>query len=35
MGPDLLAEWIAAAGADPEDDALTAAALVAWEQLLA
>jgi len=30
-----LAEWVSAAGLDPDDDALVAAALVAWEQLLA
>lgn len=27
-------EWIAEAGADPDDDDLVAAALVAWEALL-
>jgi hypothetical protein len=31
---DDLAEAVAAAGADPADDALVAAALVAWESLL-
>jgi len=34
LDPDLLSEWIADAGADPSDDALVAAALVAWEALL-
>ena len=29
-----LAEWVAQAGIDPENDVLVAAALVAWEQLL-
>jgi hypothetical protein len=29
-----LAEWVEQAGIDPENDALVAAALVAWEQLL-
>ena len=29
-----LAEWVAQAGIDPDDDVLVAAALVAWEQLL-
>jgi hypothetical protein len=29
-----VARWLAAAGADPEDDELTAAVLVAWEALL-
>ena len=29
-----LAEWVIAAGLDPDDDALVAAALVAWERLL-
>lgn len=29
-----LAEWVSAAGLDPDDDALVAAALVAWERLL-
>jgi len=29
-----LADAVAAAGADPSDDALVAAALVAWESLL-
>ncbi len=29
-----LADAVAAAGADPADDALVAAALVAWESLL-
>jgi hypothetical protein len=32
--PDELAAAIAAAGADPADDDLVAAALVAWESLL-
>ena len=31
---DELAAAVAAAGADPADDALVAAALVAWESLL-
>ena len=30
----MLAEWVAQAGIDPDDDVLVAAALVAWEQLL-
>jgi hypothetical protein len=34
LGPDELAAAVAAAGADPGDDALVAAALVAWEALL-
>lgn len=32
--PDELAAAVAAAGADPADDALVARALVAWEALL-
>jgi hypothetical protein len=31
---DALARAVAAAGADPADDALVSAALVAWESLL-
>ncbi len=31
----VLARWVAAAGVDPEDDALVAETLVAWERLLA
>ncbi len=34
MDADHLAAAVAAAGADPADDALVAAALVAWESLL-
>jgi hypothetical protein len=34
LDPDVLAGWLAQAGADPSDDALVAAALVAWEALL-
>lgn len=34
MHPDDLAAAVAAAGADPGDDILVAAALVAWEALL-
>ena len=34
VDPDDLAAAVAAAGADPADDALVAAALVAWESLL-
>lgn len=34
MHPDDLAAAVAAAGADPADDALVARALVAWEALL-
>jgi hypothetical protein len=34
VDPDDLAEAVAGAGADPGDDALVAAALVAWEALL-
>jgi hypothetical protein len=34
VDPDDLAAAVAAAGADPGDDALVAAALVAWESLL-
>lgn len=34
LDPDALAEWVAEAGADPSDDDLVAAALVAWEALL-
>jgi hypothetical protein len=30
----MAAEWVAGAGGDPDDDALVAAALVAWERLL-
>ena len=30
-----LAEWVAEAGVDPEDDELVAETLVAWERLLA
>lgn len=30
-----LAEWVAQAGVDPEDDALVAETLIAWERLLA
>jgi Fe-S-cluster formation regulator IscX/YfhJ len=29
-----LADWVAQAGIDPDNDVLVAAALVAWEQLL-
>lgn len=29
--PDLLGAWLREAGADPDDDALVAAALAAWE----
>ena len=29
-----LAAWVAAAGVNPDDDALVAATLVAWERLL-
>jgi hypothetical protein len=29
-----LAEWVAAVGVNPDDDALVAATLVAWERLL-
>lgn len=35
LGPEALAAAVAATGADPDDDALVAAALVAWEGLLA
>jgi hypothetical protein len=35
LDPDDLAAAVAAAGADPGDDALVARALVAWEGLLA
>ena len=34
VDPDELAAAVAVAGADPADDALVAAALVAWEALL-
>jgi hypothetical protein len=34
VGPDELAAAVAGAGADPSDDALVAAALVAWDSLL-
>jgi hypothetical protein len=34
VDPDRLAAAVAAAGADPDDDRLVAAALVAWESLL-
>jgi hypothetical protein len=34
VDPDDLAAAVAGAGADPADDALVAAALVAWEALL-
>ena len=34
LDPELLAEWVAEAGADPADDDLVVAALVAWEALL-
>ena len=34
VDPDELAAAVTAAGADPGDDALVAAALVAWESLL-
>jgi hypothetical protein len=34
VAPDDLAAAVAAAGADPRDDALVASALVAWEALL-
>jgi hypothetical protein len=34
VGPDDLAREVAAAGADPADDALVSAALVAWESLI-
>ena len=30
-----LARWVADAGVDPDDDALVAETLVAWERLLA
>lgn len=30
----MLAEWVAAVGVDPEDDALVASTLVAWERLI-
>lgn len=30
-----LAEWVAAAGVDPDDDACVAETLVAWERLIA
>lgn len=30
--PDQLARWMAEAGADPDDGALTAALLTAWDQ---
>jgi hypothetical protein len=30
-----VSRWVAEAGADPDDDDLVAAALVAWEGLLA
>lgn len=35
LGPDDLARAVEEAGADPADDALVAAALVAWESLIA
>jgi hypothetical protein len=34
LDPDALARAVAAEGVDPDDDALVAAALVAWEALL-
>jgi len=34
LDPDLLSEWIADAGADPSDERLMTATLVAWEGLL-
>ena len=34
VDPEALAEAVRAAGADPADDELVAAALVAWEALL-
>lgn len=34
MPPDELRDAVARQGADPDDDALVAAALVAWEALL-
>ena len=34
LDADTLAAWVADAGGDPDDDALVAAALVAWEGLL-
>lgn len=34
VGADELAREVAAAGADPADDALVSAALVAWESLI-
>jgi hypothetical protein len=34
VDPGVLGEWLREAGADPEDDRLAAAALVAWEGLL-
>lgn len=34
VDPEVLAGWLADAGADPADDDLVAAALVAWEGLL-
>ncbi|MGD9695739.1 MAG: hypothetical protein AB7V42_08775 [Thermoleophilia bacterium] len=34
LHPDEVAAAVAAAGADPADEALVAAALVAWEALL-
>lgn len=35
LEPDVLAGWLTQAGADPSDDELVAATLVAWEALLA
>lgn len=35
LDPAVLAIWISSAGADPEDDRLVSATLVAWERLLA
>ena len=34
LEPDVLAGWLAEIGADPSDDQLVAATLVAWEGLL-
>lgn len=35
LDADVLAAWVADAGADPDDDGLVAAALASWESLLA